>query len=152
VGEKPSAEDAADAERGIVRSKSNITNNRTEEESGAAGGQQAGPDAGAPGAQSIAIGDPGVNGLADLESDGQADDGKLAGGGSKDEPLEAVNLNSSKSNAARAGRTGEAGEPAEATNLNSSRSNIERTGAPESGDSPGVSESSVKSSKSNTSD
>jgi len=94
MGEKPRAEDDAESERAVVKSKSNITNNRSEET--AAGGDQPAPGAG----------------------------------------TSSVNP----------------GEPADSINLNSSRSNIERTVASEGGGGPVVSESTVKSSKSNTSD
>ncbi|MES2136031.1 MAG: hypothetical protein V4502_03080 [Pseudomonadota bacterium] len=64
-------------------------------------------------------------------------------------PAEAVNLNSSKSNAYRTGRSGGSGGPAEAVNLNSSKSNAYRTAGSGGGSSGPAAAVNLNSSKSN---
>jgi hypothetical protein len=103
-------------------------------------------------ASGIAIGEEGVQRTGGAMSAIQNIRARAAapGGGADPTPAEAANLNLSKSNINRLGEgAGDESEPAEATNLNSSRSN--RVAGP--GDvEPEPSESTVKGSKSNTSE
>ncbi len=91
------------ADGAVVKSKSNITNNR----------ESAPGDGGQPG---IAIGDPGVNGnIAPSEDEG----------GSTPTPVEASNLNLSKSNINRNAQPGDGGTPPSSeTAIIKSKSNI----------------------------
>lgn len=93
------------SESAVVKSKSNISNNR-----------ESAPGEGSSGQPGMAIGDPGVNGnIAPVEEN---DDGTPS-------PLEASNLNLSKSNINRAAQPGDGGVPAPAeTTIIKSKSNI----------------------------
>ena len=95
----------APSDGAVVKSKSNISNNR-ESAPGEGGGGQPG----------IAIGDPGVNGnIMPAEDEG----------GGTPNPVETSNLNLSKSNINRAAQPGDGGVPAPSeTAIVKSKSNI----------------------------
>jgi hypothetical protein len=82
--------------------------------------------------------------------------GPQLGGPGGSGPQKATNLNSSRSNIYRKGKDAGAAPggsgPQKATNLNSSRSNIYRKADPKKGSGAAARATTVKSSKSNTSD